>query len=220
MELQDLVFAVLHLDCAVTQSFTASPVFLLFGRGMFVLCHCVLEACILFSIDQRFTVKRLFGNWKDCIYISDIVKYCRDVWNWTEYFFQYKMDLHGYTIDTCDRRLWVKIDVFECQFDKSLSCDINLDCQLDRIKNYHGNKFPGISVREILNLVNWGGKTHPKCGQHYSQPEQKRERKLNTNIHLSLSFLTLDAIWLSQASFYHHNFLNHNGLGQNKPLLS
>ena len=67
MDLQDLVFAVLIIECAVTQSFTVPPSW----KKNFFLWHCVLEACILFSIDQRPIVKRLFENQKDCIYTSE-----------------------------------------------------------------------------------------------------------------------------------------------------
>ena len=66
MDLQDLVFAVLNIEHAVTQSFTAPP-----SWKKNFLWHCVLEACILFPIAQRSIVKRLFENQKDCIYTSE-----------------------------------------------------------------------------------------------------------------------------------------------------
>lgn len=39
----------------------------------------------------------------------------------------------------------------------------NIDCKVDVIRNRHGNRALG---RTTKDYVNWGVKTHPKCGQH------------------------------------------------------
>lgn len=41
---------------------------------------------------------------------------------------------------------------------------INLDSQLDMLSNSSGNKPLGTSMREFLDWINYGGKTHLKCG--------------------------------------------------------
>jgi hypothetical protein len=48
MELQDLMFALLDFGVHLVPSLLSMPLFLSLGKGMFILCHCILEACNLF----------------------------------------------------------------------------------------------------------------------------------------------------------------------------
>lgn len=60
MNLQDLVFAMLNLECAVTPSWKSFFVELCVGSMYFV------------SIDKRSIVKRLLENQKDCVYTFEL----------------------------------------------------------------------------------------------------------------------------------------------------
>lgn len=54
---------------------------------------------------------------------------------------------------------------------------------------------PGMFMRDYVEEVNWGGKTHSQSGQHQSLGWDAELRKWTEHLHSSLCFLTTPTMW-------------------------
>lgn len=66
---------------------------------------------------------------------------------------------------------------------------VTVHCQLDGTQTHCANKQPGISVWELSDRVNRGGKTHYKCQHHHCMdwgPELNAKRETADHQHSAL----------------------------------
>lgn len=91
-----------------------------------------------------------------------------DFWKWADGALQYEFDINlsGHGVEENG----LKLIYLEVKLTKISGVMNYLDCQLDRMWNHHRNKSLGVSVRNYLDKVNWGEKSHPQCRQYYSIP--------------------------------------------------
>lgn len=86
---------------------------------------------------------------------------------------------------------------------------LNIGCWLDRIPSYLGNILLGVSVKKVLDWVNWVGKTHPKHEWHHSMSWRHRLCK-RKKAGWTPAFLLLDynTVWSNISHSFYRAFSN------------